>query len=105
MRILALADIDELHWEYGLGKADVLLSCGDVYDQVILEASRSYNCHAVFAVKGNHDHNEVFKNPVIDLHRNRKGYGGMRFGGFNGSWKYKLKNLSFLAPFCFYTPQ
>ena len=35
MKILAIADIDDFHWNYGSGQADVLLSCGDVSDQVI----------------------------------------------------------------------
>ena len=39
MKILAIADIDDFHWNYVPGQADVLLSCGDVSDQVILEAA------------------------------------------------------------------
>ena len=53
MRILVLADIDELHWPAGGGEADLLLSCGDLFDQVIVEAAQAYHCPQVFAVKGN----------------------------------------------------
>lgn len=41
MKILAIADIDDFHWNYGSGQADVLLSCGDVSDQVIEERAAS----------------------------------------------------------------
>ena len=51
MRILILADIDELHWPAGGGKADLLLSCGDLFDQVIVEAAQAYHCPQIFAVK------------------------------------------------------
>lgn len=44
MKLLILADIDDLHWNHGGGQADVLLSCGDIYDQVILEAAQAYSC-------------------------------------------------------------
>lgn len=89
MRILAIADIDGLHWEHGPGQADLLLSCGDVCDQVILEAADAYGCETIFAVKGNHDNNAPFPAPIIDLHLQIVEHGGVRFGGLNGSWKYK----------------
>ena len=91
MVILAIADIDESHWEHGSGQADVLLSCGDVSDQVILEAAGANARRAVFAVKGNHDRNAPFPVPMIDLHRQTQEHGGRRFGGLNGWWTYKLR--------------
>lgn len=42
MKLLVLADIDDLHWHHGTGQADLIISCGDVYDQVILEAANAY---------------------------------------------------------------
>ena len=89
MKILAIADIDDFHWNYGPGQADVLLSCGDVSDQVILEAANAYNCRVIFAVKGNHDTPIPFDKPIVDLHLQSHEYAGLRFGGLNGSWKYK----------------
>ncbi|MFH1024614.1 MAG: metallophosphoesterase family protein [Planctomycetota bacterium] len=89
MRLLIIADIDGFHWEHGDGEADVVLSCGDVSDQVILEAARAYACTHIFAVKGNHDTNAPFAEPIVDLHLRVCEQGGIRFGGINGSWRYK----------------
>jgi hypothetical protein len=36
MRLLVIADIEALSWKHGVGEADILLSCGDVSDHVIL---------------------------------------------------------------------
>ena len=89
MRILVLADIDELHWPAGGGEADLLLSCGDLFDQVIVEAAQAYHCPQVFAVKGNHDQDCPFASPIEDLHLRVYNYYGLRFGGLNGAWRYK----------------
>jgi uncharacterized protein len=89
MRLLVIADIEDLSWKHGEGEADVLLSCGDVSDQVILEAADAFKCQAIFAVKGNHDSVDPFPEPIVDLHRFSKKYLSVTFGGFNGSWKYK----------------
>jgi hypothetical protein len=40
MNLLILADIDDLHWKSGAGQADLVISCGDVADQVILKAAK-----------------------------------------------------------------
>lgn len=89
MRLLVLADIDDLHWPHGGGEADVVLACGDVYDQVVLEAARAYRCPVVFAVKGNHDSGGAFAEAIVDLHLATREHRGIVFGGFNGSWRYK----------------
>jgi Icc-related predicted phosphoesterase len=89
MKILAIADIDDFRWKFGDGQADVLMSCGDVSDRVILEAAEAYGCQAVFAVKGNHDSNAPFAEPIIDLHLQTREHGSLILGGLNGSWKYK----------------
>jgi len=89
MRLLALADIDDLRWRGGTGAADTLLSCGDVADSVILEAADAYGCGCILAVKGNHDRATPFPPPILDLHLRTHSIGGVTFGGFNGSWKYK----------------
>jgi len=39
MRVLILADIDAFSWTHDGGQADILVSCGDVCDRVILEAA------------------------------------------------------------------
>ena len=89
MRILALADIDELHWPAGGGEADLLLSCGDLFDQMIVEAAQAYHCPQIVAVKGNHNQDRPFASPIEDLHLRVCNYGGLRFGGLNGAWRYK----------------
>ena len=89
MRLLVIADIDDLHWKGGSGQADLLISCGDVSDPVILEAAESYHCSRILAVKGNHDFPSPFPKPIVDLRLHAEEYTGVHFGGFNGSWKYK----------------
>ena len=42
MRILVIADIDDLRWKGGSGHADMLISCGDVSDPVILDAAAAF---------------------------------------------------------------
>lgn len=91
MRILTIADIDDFHWHHGTGQADVLLSCGDVADQVIIEAAGAYGCARIFAVKGNHDPAVPFPAPITDLHARTEPHDGVRFGGLNGCWRYKPK--------------
>ena len=93
MKLLVIADIDEITWRGGGGQADVLVSCGDVCDQLILQAAVAYGCRQIFAVKGNHDLPSPFPAPIIDLHLHVEEYMGVRFGGFNGSWKYKPRGL------------
>jgi Icc-related predicted phosphoesterase len=89
MKLLVLADIDDLQWKYGAGQADVMLSCGDVSDEVILQAAKSYACSLVLAVKGNHDTNSLFPQAIVDLHLQVLEHCGIVFGGMNGSWRYK----------------
>ena len=89
MKILVIADIDGLHWKGGTGRADLLISCGDVSDPVILEAADVYQCPRIYAVKGTHDFPAPFHSPIVDLHLHVESCGGMAFGGLNGSWKYK----------------
>ena len=89
MHLLALADIDDFHWHGPGGRADALLSLGDLADAVILEAAAAWQCAAIFAVKGNHDSDEPFPAPIVDLHLRTAEMGGLRFGGLNGCWQYK----------------
>lgn len=93
MKLLVLADIDDLHWRGADGRADVLLALGDMADTVILEASASWQCPVIFAVRGNHDSDAPFPPPVVDLHRRTAECAGLRFGGLNGCWQYKPRGL------------
>ncbi len=89
MKLLVLADIDDLRWHGGRGRADALLALGDMADTVILEAAAAWQCPIIFAVKGNHDKEGPFPEPVIDLHLRTHDLRGVRFGGLNGCWQYK----------------
>lgn len=89
MKLLVLADIDDLRWRGGVGRADLLLALGDMTDTVILEAAEAWQCPAVVAVKGNHDSEAPFPEPIIDLHLRTSELGGLRFGGLNGCLQYK----------------
>ena len=94
MRILAIADLDSYPPDGDAGtdciqQADVLLSCGDIVDSVILGIAADCGCSKVFAVKGNHDGRGAFPPPIVDLHLHTETHQGVVFGGFNGSWKYK----------------
>jgi len=91
MRLLVISDIDDLSWKFGQGHADILLSCGDIFDQVIIEAAQAYHCSRILAVKGNHDPDTSFPLPIMDMHIQTVGYNGFRFGGLNGSWRYKSR--------------
>jgi Icc-related predicted phosphoesterase len=95
MKLLVLADIDDLRWRGPQGSADLLLALGDMADAVILEAAAAWRCPAVFAVKGNHDSDGPFPEPIVDLHLQAMEYAGLRFGGLNGCWQYKPRG-SFL---------
>ena len=89
MKILVLADIDALRWKWETGRADAVLSCGDVADRVILEAAEVYRAPVIFAVKGNHDGRDPFPPPIVDLHLRVETFGALKFGGFQGCWRYK----------------
>lgn len=89
MNLLVLSDDDGVRHDLTVQPADLVLSLGDVSDLVILEAAKQAQCGRIFAVKGNHDSGEAFPPPIVDLHLAVLTMGGVRFGGFNGSWRYK----------------
>lgn len=91
MKLLVLSDYDSFRYSLGKELADVLISCGDIADQVILEAAEAVQCSRIFAVKGNHDSKDPFQVLILDLHLTTYTFDGIRFGGFNGSWRYKPK--------------
>ena len=89
MKLLVLADDDGVRHELSSQPTDLLLCLGDLADLVILEAAKTAQCHRIFAVKGNHDGGGPFPTPIVDLHLAVQTIDGVRFGGFNGSWRYK----------------
>ncbi|MAS93568.1 MAG: hypothetical protein CMO55_10285 [Verrucomicrobiales bacterium] len=89
MTIVLLADDDSLVGRLDVMKCDLLLCLGDLWDSTIEKARDRYQPERVFAVRGNHDSAAPFAGFVTDLHLTATAFGGMRFGGFGGSWKYK----------------
>jgi Icc-related predicted phosphoesterase len=89
MNLLIIADDESLGQRIPDCNADLLVSCGDLPDFLILEAAKRCHCREVLAVKGNHDSSAPFPAPIRDVHLSRFQFGGVTFGGFCGSWKYK----------------
>ena len=89
MKLLVLADDDSVRHTIQTERADVLVSCGDIYESIILQVAQSTQCPRILAVKGNHDSGEPFPAPIVDLHLVTHTVDGVRFGGFQGSWRYK----------------
>jgi uncharacterized protein len=91
MNILVIADDETIKSRLPESKADIVVSCGDLPDDVIVEAARRSSCRQIVAVKGNHDSAASFPTPIMGLHLKTFDFRGLRFGGFSGSWKYKPK--------------
>ena len=89
MKILIVADDQSIIRQLPSGRADLVLSCGDLLDPAILEAKSISRAAEVLAVKGNHDPDEPFREPIRDLHLRTFEFGGVVFGGFRGAWRYK----------------
>jgi len=89
MTLLVIADDDSLLTDLPDAHADVLVSCGDLFDQAILRAAKRCHCRHILAVKGNHDSSAPFPSPIIELHLAIHTIQGITFGGFCGAWKYK----------------
>jgi Icc-related predicted phosphoesterase len=89
MQILVIADDEELLGSLPDCHADVLVSCGDIPDPLILECARRSSCTQILAVKGNHDSSASFSQGIRDLHLETIKIGSVRFGGFAGAWRYK----------------
>lgn len=88
MRTLVIADEETIDFDSEL-RADLLISCGDLSDEFIMRVAEMTLCRKIFAVKGNHDSSEPFRAPIKDLHLTVHEFDGLRFGGFNGGWRYK----------------
>src|SRR5262245_30443307 len=89
MNLLIIADNESAVSHLPEVNADLLISLGDMPDELILHAAERCACIHVLAVKGNHDGAGIFPKPILDLHERTWEFQGLRFGGFGGSWKYK----------------
>ena len=90
MRTLVIADEEQIDFDREL-RADLLISCGDLSDAFILRVAEMTLCRQIFAVKGNHDSGAAFPPPIQDLHLTVHEHAGLKFGGFNGCWRYKSR--------------
>ena len=90
MKILALADNDDIRWAAPGTPVDLVVSCGDVHEMLIRSAAEACSAPPIAAVKGNHDEAGGFRAPIRDVHlKVLELPGGLRIGGFNGCWRYK----------------
>jgi len=89
VNLLIIADDEFVGRRVPECSVDLLISCGDLPDEVILAVAERCGCRETLAVKGNHDYSSPFRPPIRDLHLATITYQGVRFGGFCGSWKYK----------------
>ena len=68
MTILIIADDEGVLDTVPEKKCDVLVSCGDLPDEVILKVAQRVRCSRILAVKGNHDSSGAFDERITDLH-------------------------------------
>ncbi len=91
MKLMVIADDETLPASLPAESADVLISCGDLADSVILECASRCGCRHILAVKGNHDSSGKFPANIVDLHFSTEKIDNVAFGGFAGAWRYKPK--------------
>ena len=89
MRILVMADMDSVPAIPDGSGIDLMIGCGDIHEEVLLETAEASGCRRILAVKGNHDSNASFRGPIESLHLKIRSYLGVSFGGLNGCWRYK----------------
>ena len=89
MNLLIIADDESVGIQVPECNVDVVVSCGDLPDELIFKVAKKCHCQEILAVKGNHDSSADFPAPIRDLHLSVLPFRGVKFGGFCGSWKYK----------------
>lgn len=89
MKIVVISDEESAIGGLDSTEIDVLISCGDLYDPAIKRAIDYYRPKLTLAVRGNHDPDMPFSEGIVDLHLKTHSFGGVTFGGFAGSWRYK----------------
>lgn len=89
MNLLIIADDESVESHIPDCIVDILVSCGDLPDNLIFDVAKRCHCQEILAVKGNHDSSAPFPAPIRDLHLKTFPFRGLKFGGFCGSWKYK----------------
>ena len=96
VRLVVIADDDNLSLPSEPISADILLSLGDIHSATIERAADFFMPERVLAVRGNHESPCVpLPRWVEYLHGRTVEAFGLRFGGIDGCWRYK-KTGSFL---------
>jgi len=93
LRILAISDMEikdspalhRIDAELSCGNYHLVVSCGDVHAGIIEHIATTV---PVIGVRGNHDSPQLPAG-MRDLHCRMITYNGVKFGGFQGAWKYK----------------
>lgn len=89
MRALVLCDHDLPQFkDLPGGPVDIILGCGDIQDSALLQAHRHFGV-PIFAVKGNHDAENDFPKPIVNLHLRVESLQGITLGGHEGAPRYK----------------
>lgn len=91
MKAIAIADDDSLVGHLEGGSVDLLLCLGDLWNASLEKAYVRYAPKRAFGVRGNHDADAPFPHYITSLHHTIEVYGGLKFGGFNGCWRYKQR--------------
>jgi Icc-related predicted phosphoesterase len=91
MTLLVIADDELVIRRVPDPRADLLVSLGDMPDEILLKLASHCACREILAVKGNHDSCAPFRPPIRDMHLTTFHFRNVTFGGFCGSWKYKPK--------------
>lgn len=90
VRMLVVADDDDIDVPSKPFQVDVLISLGDIHQQTVERIADACMPERVFAVRGNHD-TPFLQWPfwMENLHgRSEQAY-GLKFAGMGGSWRYK----------------
>lgn len=89
MTILVIADNEDVANTVPDTRADAVVSCGDLPDEIILRVADRIGCSLILAVRGNHDAGGSFDPRITDLHLRTQTLRGITFGGFCGCRRYK----------------
>jgi predicted phosphodiesterase len=66
MNLLVIADDESIGFQVPECNVDILVSCGDLPDELIFKVAKKCHCKEILAVKGNHDSSAAFPAPIRD---------------------------------------
>jgi len=89
MVVLVIADDDLALPKIPVVPVDVIISCGDLAEEMILRTAERLGNPPILGIKGNHDSGGAFPAPIQNLHLTTVTVGELTFGGFEGCLDYK----------------